>query len=235
MSRNRHHAAGSVVVGTGLLILGLLFLFDQLDIIRIFDIWDLVLYWPLILIGVGLTRLGSKEPTDLAFMIGMVGLGSWFLLDNLGFIDVSPFEMFWPLVLIVVGGALVLGALRRRGAPTHPDGDGDGDSVNMLTVLSSTRRRVTGNKFRGGEMMAFMGGGELDLTEAGIAGDVAVIRVFVMMGGFKIKLPKSWHLDNKVVPLLGGTEDKTSSPGDESGPRLVLKGWAIMGGLELEN
>ena len=69
MCRNRYQGIGSVVVGLGLLVLGMLFLFDRLDI---FDVRDFISYWPLILIGVGLTRLGSKEPRDIGFMIGEI-------------------------------------------------------------------------------------------------------------------------------------------------------------------
>lgn len=230
MSRSSHQGLGTVVVGVGLLILGALFLMDKMGSL---DVRDFFQYWPLILIGVGLTRLGSRQAADIGFMIGMVGLGTWFLLYNLDFIDFNPFDMFWPLVLILAGGAIVLSALRNRTEPIPQTGDGE--YINMLNTLSSSRRRVAHNNFRGGEMTAVMGGGELDLTEAGIDGDEAVIRVFVMMAGYKIRVPRDWHVANDIVPILGGVEDKTRPPHGTSGPRLVLKGWAFLGGLEIQN
>lgn len=41
----------------------------------------------------------------------LVALGGWFLLQR--FVPQLPSDIVWPVVLLVLGGALVLGALRR--------------------------------------------------------------------------------------------------------------------------
>jgi phage shock protein C len=41
----------------------------------------------------------------------LVGLGAWFLLQR--FIPAIDGEVLWPVVLLVLGGALVIGSLRR--------------------------------------------------------------------------------------------------------------------------
>jgi hypothetical protein len=39
----------------------------------------------------------------------------------------------------------------------------------------------------------------------------------------------------KGVPLLGGFEDKTHPTGIESNKILIVRGYAIMGGVEIKN
>jgi phage shock protein PspC (stress-responsive transcriptional regulator) len=43
--------------------------------------------------------------------LALVGLGAWFLLQR--FVPQIDSDLLWPVVLLVLGGALVLGALRR--------------------------------------------------------------------------------------------------------------------------
>ncbi len=46
----------------------------------------------------------------LIFAVILIGLGLWFLLQNLLHVDLSQ---FWPVILIVIGLALLIPALRR--------------------------------------------------------------------------------------------------------------------------
>jgi hypothetical protein len=57
------------------------------------------------------------------------------------------------------------------------------------------------------------------------------------MGGFEIIVPETWAVDIEVTPFLGGCDDKTVSrlgaPTD--GPRLLIRGFVMMGGLDIKN
>jgi hypothetical protein len=56
-----------------------------------------------------------------------------------------------------------------------------------------------------------------------------------MWGGIEIYVPRDWHVTVSGFPLLGGFEDKTyQQPGEASG-HLVVKGMAVMGGVEVKN
>ena len=90
------------------------------------------------------------------------------------------------------------------------------------------------DRFRGGDLNAFMGGVELDLRQAAIAEPPAVIDVFAMWGGIEIRVPERWSVDPRVTAILGGFEDKTRSP-DDSTERLVVRGLVLMGGIEIKN
>ena len=46
------------------------------------------------------------------FGIALIALGAWFLLRRL--IPQIDSDVVWPVVLVILGGALVIGAMRRR-------------------------------------------------------------------------------------------------------------------------
>jgi predicted membrane protein len=62
----------------------------------------------------------------------------------------------------------------------------------------------------------------------------AVVNVFALMGGISIKVPTDWTVELEGTPVLGGFDEKTMEPKDNS-KRLVIRGTAIMGGVEIRN
>jgi len=81
-----------------------------------------------------------------------------------------------------------------------------------------------------------MGGVTLDLTQARIAGEEAVIDVFAWWGGIEIRVPPEWTVVSKVVPVMAGYEDKTrpTTRSPTAPPsRLLIRG--VMGGVEVKS
>ena len=62
-----------------------------------------------------------------------------------------------------------------------------------------------------------------------------MIDVFTVMGGHEIKVPETWSVVTKAVPIMGGIEDRTRAPQAPQAPRLVLRGFIMMGGVEIKN
>ena len=56
-----------------------------------------------------------------------------------------------------------------------------------------------------------------------------------MMGGFEIRVPETWNVIVELIPFMGGYEDKTRHPADPSAPRLRVRGFVMMGGVEIKN
>jgi hypothetical protein len=108
-------------------------------------------------------------------------------------------------------------------------------SVTSVAIMSGIQRSTNAAAFRGGELTAVMGGVELDLRQAGLAGGEAVIDVFAFWGGIELRVPEGWTVVGKVVPLMGGYEDKTRPPKHDSSQRLIVRGMVIMGGIEVSN
>jgi hypothetical protein len=83
-----------------------------------------------------------------------------------------------------------------------------------------------------------MGAVELDLRGCTIATSPAVIDVFALWGGIEITVPPEWRVDMKAMPILGGFENKArSTVRDGAAPvqELVIRGTALMGGIEIKN
>jgi hypothetical protein len=214
----------------GLLIaaLGVLFTLDNLHILRARDV---LRYWPAILIVIGVSQLAQAR--TLGTMIGgsiWIVFGAVLLGERLHLITAGL--RFWPLLLVAVGAWIVVRSMTAAG----PSGAADSSArLSALAVLGGVDRRVTAEGFQGADITAFMGGGKLDLREAKIAGPEAVVDILAVMGGFEIVAPETWHVIVDVVPLMGGYEDKTRHPADPSAPRLRLRGFVMMGGLEVRN
>lgn len=228
---DRRAPSAHLVFGTVIILIGIIFTLDNLDIA---DADDYLRYWPAALIVVGMAKLMDARARQGSLFGGalMAVVGTWLLLDNLEVITVSLRD-FWPVLLVLVGGNIVWQGI--RGRQSRPTGDGAADStVSAVAVLSGVNRRVNSPAFRGGELTAFMGGCVIDLRHASIDGE-AVIDVFAMWGGIEIRVPEGWTVIGQVTPLLGGFEDGTQPPAVPGKQRLVIRGVVIMGGIEIKN
>ena len=120
----------------------------------------------------------------------------------------------------------------------YAPGASSGEPVHasLFSLLSSSKRRWGKSVFRGAETTAFMGGCELDLRDALMSsGELAVVDVFVIMGGVNIFVPPNWTVSQEVVPLLGGVHDKTRSMPSNPAQHLLVRGTVVMGGVEISN
>lgn len=113
-------------------------------------------------------------------------------------------------------------------------GAADDDSIiEVSAILGGYVRRVSSQRFRGGDINAVLAGCEIDLRQASIEGE-AVLNVFALCGGITIKVPPDWSVVLQGTPILGGFEEKTIVPPNQN-KRLYVSGYAIMGGLEIRN
>jgi hypothetical protein len=58
--------------------------------------------------------------------------------------------------------------------------------------------------------------------------------VYALFGGIEIKCPPDWTVVMHGTPILGGFSEKTATAPD-TGKRLIIKGYAIMGGVDVHN
>ena len=233
--RQAHQGVTSqVMMGVLVIAIGLLFLLDNLDII---EVHDALSFWPLVFIFAGVAKLLDTSSPD-GYLIGLagIGIGSAMILNRLGIIHFS-WRTMWPLILIAVGAIVVYRAMRAQRAPAHGMADDNpGETaqvVDVTAVLGGFERRVHTQDFRGGEVTAVMGGCTLDMRGASMQGE-ATINVFAFWGGVTIKCPPDWTIVLQGTPIMGGFEEKTVAPPDNS-KRLVIRGYAIMGGVEVRN
>lgn len=225
------------VVGVFVILLGLAFTLENFGVPLGGTVRDLLFKgWPLVFVLAGLARLlESEDGCRMQGGVVWIAIGLALLADNFDLLDIGR---LWPLGLVLVGVLLVWRAYVPPG-PRRPRAlNGDASArVDALAVLGGARRTSRSSDFRGGSMVAFMGGVEADLREAGIASGEAVIEALAWWGGIEIKVPRGWEVVSRGVALLGGFEDKTqpADVSDAARPRLVVTGFAVMGGVEIKN
>jgi predicted membrane protein len=242
-----------LLFGAAIVIVGSLFLLDNLGILDAGDFWD---YWPVAVILLGLVNLSSAQGATGRFGgFVLTLLGVLWLLDSLRYIDFRVWD-YWPVVLIVIGGGIVWRTLapaawRGQASSACCCGAQDGASassakqpssasdraerLSAMAFLGGYSKNLATSDFRGADLTAVMGGCEVDLRGCSIAGDEADVNIVALWGGVDLKVPDDWNVELRVVPILGGCEDKTKAPIEGASKRLIVNGVAIMGGIGIRN
>lgn len=225
------HSSSRLWLGVAVIIIGILAALDNLNV---FPGGFFLRFWPVVLIIFGIAKLSrAREDRGISGWIFILG-GTAALIANL---RASLFELIWPLFIVLLGVFLVTRALRKnRGVP--PELAALDSFVSSAAIFSGTKRRITHQDFKGGELTAIFGGFELDLRQAILEAEQVRVDVFVLFGGGEIKVPQNWTVTMKGSAIMGGFEDKTLHvPAAEGGPRvhLVITGLVLMGGLTVSN
>jgi predicted membrane protein len=233
MANESNRAFGQVVVGLLVVAMGVLFLLDNLGYV---GLRHALSFWPIAFIVAGASMLVSQEERNgqVSGLI-LIGVGLVLLLKHMGLFYIS-WNMVWPVLLILAGGLILfrtMGGARSPRVSLDKAGSTPENAIDITAILGGIERRVVTQDFRGGEISALLGGCELDLRECSIVKE-AVINVFTVCGGITIKVPVDWTVVLDGVPVAGGFSQKTAvAPG--SGKRLLITGYAIMGGVEVRN
>lgn len=220
------------VFGLGIIVIGVLFTLDNLDLIYA---RDYLRYWPIILVLVGAVQIAQPQGTPGRILgILLLSAGSLMLLDRFDLIEFSIWDL-WPVFIIIFGFSLLRGARGRSmswGSKVDSDSD---DFIRGMAILGGFSRKNSSREFRGGELTAVMGGCEVDLRNASIKDAEATIEIFAFWGGVVIRIPEDWSVVVKVTPIMGGVEDSSFPPKGGTTKRLNITGFAIMGGAEIKN
>jgi hypothetical protein len=222
------------------LIIGLIIMFVgvvlTLDVLQLVNARDILRFWPVALLAFGVANLTQASDRGSLLRGGlMTFFGGWWLLTTLHVLPSHSWRLFWPLLLVLGGAALVAQTMQRHTDP--PRGD-ENQRVNIIGILGGGNRTSNANPFRGGDLVAIMGGGQVDLRRAVIPpGEQAIIDIMSMMGGFEIIVPDTWAVDDRTMPIMGGVGNDTRvapQPG-VAPPTLVLRGVMFMGGVNIRN
>ncbi len=204
-----------------------------LDRNGIIDAWKVLRYWPLVLVGLGVLKLAQRDTGSRAVGIILVVIG---VLNSGWAIDYAVWSTIWPLLLIGVGVLLLWNALSRR----HEEVDATAESARLSewTLFGGGERKISSPEFERGDLLAIFGGFDVDLRRAGMKGPRAVIDANCLFGGMTIRVPEDWTVALRGVGIFGGYSDSTRHPRAEEVPfskRLVVKGFAIFGGVDVRN
>ena len=238
-----------IVIGLLIIAAGILLLMKSLGYSSDYNVGD---FWPVILIVIGMGKvIQPKEYRQLYWGIVIMAVGTLFLLNNLGYIHFW-FKDLWPILLILLGIELLrCGVFKHKFNWTcciHDKGrhhfktwkgisnsdNVDKDYVDISVILGGGEYKFTNKQLKGGSVSTIMGGCELDFRNADMEKEEMVLEISSIMGGVDILVPSHWQVVMQGTPILGSVEDKTTKP-ENSTKKLIIKGAAIMGGVEIKN
>ena len=230
--QQRPRLTAQVLVGFMIIVVGVLFTLDNLGFI---EARDFIRFWPVGLVLVGLVKLWHASRDGHGWFAGLffVVIGVWMLAARIVYFTVELRDLV-PLVLVGLGGYMVW---RGFGGTGRAGGASDGQSqFSALAIMGGVARRSSSQTFQGADLTAVMGGCEIDLRQASIAqGTEATIELFAFWGGIEIQVPEDWTVVTRVMPLMGGVDDKTRVLPGAYEKRLVVRGIAVMGGAVIKN
>jgi predicted membrane protein len=246
---------GRLIFGTIVLLLGILFLLQNLGIFYVDRLWQ---FWPVALIAVGIARVIDARYWERKVWGGITALAGIVLLANsLGYLPWHVWSLFWPAWLIFLGiFILVRGFGKQRWAApsassstassvtddvsssssTSSSANSD-DKLHAIAILGGINRRVQSQNFLGGEAIAVFGGIELDLRGASTTLDELEIEANAVFGGIDMIVPDTWDVTVRGAGILGGYEDKTHRVPNPQGlkrPHLTITGGAVFGGVSVK-
>lgn len=180
-------------------------------------------WWPLLLVGAGFVKVRlPREDGQRAAGVAFLMLGGLLQLTNMLAVRSS-----WPLLVVAAGAFLIWGGVKRDAPAVAVS---ESPWLSHMTLLGYLRYSRHSSELRGGSLTAVMGVMELDLRNASLASD-ATLDVVAFWGGIEIKVPDNWTVDAHVVPVMGAFQGKPAALSASGGPRLVLRGHAIMGAV----
>ena len=195
------------------------------------DATEYLQYWPAGLVAIGLLKLWHVARADrvASAACSSSAIGSWMLLERI--VDDPDQDRATcgrcsscSLAATWCGAA---SGTRRAAPPT------------TATIVQRARdhgrrrpRQQLARRSDGGDLTAMMGGCEIDLRQASIDRDEAVIDVFAFWGGIEIKVPEDWTVIS-ARDAADGRHRGQDAPAAATRPdkRLVIRGIAMMGGI----
>ena len=221
-----------IVFGLVLTTIGGLLLLSRLDLLpvelHIGELWPLIFF---ILAFVSLSKL------DFGGFLVFTALGAVFFLPKIRpDISITDILSQWPLFLVAIGIWTVIRSFLPEPGSKRGESEGEnGSHPGSMAIFRTIVWRPRSQSYRGDQATAFVGAYTLDLNDTELAAEGAVVDVFSFWGGVEIRLPDNWAVDVRVIPFMGGFDEKSRSgrPVSADAPRLLIRGFVVMGGLEI--
>lgn len=252
----KDHRKKRVFNGVLLLIIGALLFADRAGVN--FPGW--FLSWPMLLIGIGIFS-GLRHNFQRGPWFILIIIGGIFLADDMSEnLSVRPY--FWPIIFITAGLYIIAGGKRfgrwnrsrnrddlyteqqtsnlSLDNPSYTTEDDfsfadTNDVIDITAIFSGVKKNVLSRNFKGGDVVAIMGGAEINITKADL-GSKAVIDIFTMFGGTKLIVPPDWDVQSNVVAIFGGVDDKRPPTSLTNLSKVIyLEGTCIFGGIEIRS
>lgn len=226
---------GRIFWGLMLIVLGVLFLFDQMGRI---DFGELVSrYWPAVFILIGISILIGNGFRSAGSALFFMALGTFFLLMEIEVLHRGLWH-YWPVFIIAAG----VWVLMRPVVSPHLSSDKKTapeltvDELKISAVFAGVKRRIESPAFKGGKAEVVLGSLELDLTGAELAGGQAVVDLSAVLGNIELRVLRAWQVVIEGSPIFGNIEDKRRPvAAAERKGTLHVKASVVFGNIEIKD
>lgn len=255
--KNKNMINRSGKVWLGILIVGI----GSLLLLRNFGLYMpyWLFKWSTLLIAIGLI-VGIRHQFRNSAWFVMVLIGSFFALKDI-FREYDMSNVVLPLMLVALGIYLIVKPKesgfwcrshpsKKRSDPSGPaeeempkqeedrimDSLDPNDYIESVNVFGGSNQMVYSKNFKGGEVVAVFGGGDVNLSQANFEGQIK-LECTVIFGGLKIVVPPSWKVRSEVTAIFGGVDDKRMiQPIEQYEDKvIVITGVVLFGGVEIKN
>ena len=230
--KNNRAAAGILLIIFGLILVGVNLNIIPHGIRHWIQVW--VLTWQMLLIGIGLILLISKENKGPGLLL--IFIGGFFLavdyFDNAYYLH----RLFWPSLIILLGFLFLIRGSRASGHWRGRNAISDQDMIDEMAIFGGGQKIITSKNFKGGKITNIFGGSNIDFSQAQLASAINVIDIVALFGGAKLIVPRDWDIVLEVTAIFGGFSDKRIVDNHivhDPSKKLVVKGFAIFGGGEI--
>ncbi|HEY0118755.1 MAG TPA: DUF5668 domain-containing protein [Cellulomonas sp.] len=213
---------GQLVLGTVVLLAGVVLLLDRLDVVSAGSVWSV--FWPMLVTAFGVAALFVVPRAWLGPLL-VTALGVYWLLEVLDVVGVSAWTYLLPVAIIVLGLSILVASTA---------GGVEADRLHALVFFWGSQRRTFSQQFRSAGLTSIFGGIDLDLRGANIVGR-ARVDAFTLFGGADLKVPPTWRVVITGLPVFGGWTDRTTPPAYRDAPELDVHVVAIFGGVTVKH
>ena len=136
-------------------------------------------------------------------------------------------------ITIVAGVASALAALSfKKNAPPVPDPADD--EIDLVAIMDGAQLASTARAFRGGRLVCWYAGVDLDLRDATLDPAGARLDVRTVFGGTRVVVAPGVPVRVSGPAIFGGTMNATEAPQPSpEAPGLEIGGFTLFGGLQV--
>lgn len=231
-----------MLIGIVIVLAGAGWLLNNIGITDI-SIWPLIVkLWPLVIVYFGLSGLWQAMQTPPSLFMGIINVavaafGALLIANNYHLVDFSFGDLFSvviPVIVIFFGLSLLFSERSLNRGTTQ---------FAVMSGLELRHREPFSLKDQ--QLIALMGGGEVDLSNARLEQEEVTLSCIAIMGSWEIKIPRGLKVEFQGLTLLGGIEafgesmggiaaQKTVVDGEDDWPLVRIRAQSIMGGIEIK-
>lgn len=208
--------------------------------------WDVSFWgiaWPSALLVFGIFAM-FKTPCFTNMVCSL--LGGYFLVDNLGVVDISlDKSLIFPALILILGASLLIDALKKpkgrrfhihkkgdMGKKTRQDFTQEGEHFDCSLSFGEVTHRITLPRLKYGNASVSFGEMEIDLTGCGEIAEGCEINVGASFGELRLRVPRCYNVDCAAGTTFGDISIHGHADGEVKGT-IILTGGVSFGELEI--